>query len=156
MHYFKVAIFILVIVTRLFVKWRKGIESPNVLGRFDDLLDSILLIVRGSPNLSSLNLTYLGPIPGKYGPEAYTGLTPFFSSSYLCLLDSGIFLKVGWGLAYFDFLPGIEGPEGEDGVSADLKVALKEGWAAAGSSIWAILVTESKQCWRRMPSLISC
>lgn len=34
-------------------------------------------LVKGSPNNSSLVFTYLGPVPGKYGPGNCTGLTPF-------------------------------------------------------------------------------
>ncbi|OWM91453.1 hypothetical protein CDL15_Pgr017371 [Punica granatum] len=47
MRYFKVSIFILVIVTRLFIKWSRGIETHSVLDLLDDLLNFILLIVRG-------------------------------------------------------------------------------------------------------------
>lgn len=62
-------------------------------------------------------------------------------------------------MEYFDFLPGIEGLEGEDGDPVDLKVVPveDEGVAASAEScICAILVADSKRRSRRISSSISC
>lgn len=58
------------------------------------------------------------------------------------------------GLEYLDFLPGIEGREGDEGVPLDLYtmsfIALE-----SLSLIWAIFVADSKRRWRRISSSIS-
>lgn len=65
--------------------------------------------------------------------------------------DSGLVLG---GLEYLDFLPGIEGLEGSDGVPTDLNVPLLFEVVAASSTL-AILVAASKRRSRRIASSIS-
>lgn len=58
-------------------------------------------------------------------------------------------------MEYLDFLPGIDGLEGDDGVPADLNTVSEAAAADADSSIWAILAIELNRRSRRMSSSIS-
>lgn len=76
---------------------------------------SISSFVSGSPRISSLDLTCFGPEPGRNGPGACTGFTPFLcGGGSLNESNSGsFFLLDGSGLLPVHGLAIVSGPNGD-------------------------------------------
>lgn len=65
--------------------------------------------------------------------------------------------ELGLGFSeYFDFLPGIEGRDGDEGVPMDLNAVSASEVEESATETVAILVAESKRRSRRKSSSISC
>lgn len=75
--------------------------------------------VNGSPSISSLDATYRGPAPARYGPGAWTGLTPFLFGGGSRKESNSLsgFLLGGSGARPVHGLGIVEGPNGTKGRS---------------------------------------
>lgn len=91
--------------------------------RLDLLTDSTNSLtssaVNGSPSISSLVETYLGPVPGKYGPGFCTGFTPFLfgGGNWNESNSFNFFLLGGSGALPVHGRPIVVGPNGEKAAS---------------------------------------